>query len=218
MKAFIIFRDRVTYARQCRDALLKAGLDVHVVDHGSTWPEALHWLGGLEAVGEPVMRRGENAYPWQLWSWGPFRDLMERDPHPYIVTDPDVTPAPFCPPDWPGWLMAVLAGSDAVKVGLGLRTGNLPDDDQGKLIASLEAGYWVHEHSPQVFHANVDTTLAVYRPFPEYPVFSLYPGLRTGYPYVADHFGWHEREPLSEELAYYKAHADPGHQFVRHVR
>lgn len=215
MKAFIILRDRVTYARRCYAALSAAGLDVHVVDHASTWPAALSWLAALET---PVLRRGENAYPWQLWTWGPFRDLMEHDPEPYVVTDPDVVPSDDCPPDWLSRLRAALAGADRVKAGLGLRLDRLPDDAAAKAVAGYESIFWEDEQEPGVYRANVDTTLALYKPFTEYPLFALGPAVRLGPPYVADHLAWYERGPLSPELAWYRAHADPGHEVARSVR
>jgi hypothetical protein len=215
VKAFIILRDRVTYARRCYAALSAAGLDVHVVDHASTWPGALSWLAELET---PVLRRGENAYPWQLWTWGPFRDLMSRDPEPYVVTDPDVVPSDDCPADWPQRLADGLARSGCVKAGLGLRLDRLPPDAAGQEVAAYEHVFWEDPWEPGVFRANVDTTLALYKPFPVYPLFALGPSLRLGFPYVADHLAWYERGPLSPELAHYRAHGDPGHQVARSVR
>ena len=47
MKAFVIFRDRVTYAQQCVAALMIAGLEPVIVDQGSSWPEAVAWLAWL---------------------------------------------------------------------------------------------------------------------------------------------------------------------------
>lgn len=215
MKAFVIFRDRVTYARRCVAALDAAGLDVYVVDHGSTWPGALLWLAQLGGV--TVLHRYENAYPWKLWEWGPFRDLMEGDTEPYLVTDPDVVPSEDCPADWLPRLAGVLARSSAVKVGLGLRLDRLPESCRD-LVSSWEAGFWADEWEEGVFRANVDTTLALYRPYTQYPLFALGPSLRLGYPYVADHLSWYEDGDLSPELAHYYAHADAGHGVARSVK
>jgi hypothetical protein len=214
VKAFVIFRDRVSYARECVAALGAAGLDVYVVDHASSWPAALAWLAQTDAT---VLRRGENAYPWQLWEWGPFRDLMEGDTEPYVVTDPDVVPSEDCPADWVARLSGVLARSGAVKAGLGLRLDRLPSWCRDE-ITEWESGFWVDEWEEGVFRANVDTTLALYRPFTEYPLFALGPSLRTGWPYVADHLSWYEDSDLSPELRHYYSRADAGHAMVRSVR
>lgn len=219
MKAFIIFRDRVTYAKRCALVLARAGLDVHVVDHGSSLPAALAWLDELENDwGAPVMRRGGNAYPWQLWQWAPFRDLMQNDSEPYVVTDPDVIPSGDCPADWLGRLATVLDRSGCVKVGLGLRLDRVPDDDAGRKVLAYEEQFWADAWEPGIYRANVDTTLALHRPFTQYPVFALGPALRLGFPYVADHLAWYERGPLTPELAWYHAHADAGHDVVRSLR
>ncbi len=209
MKAFIIFRDRVTYAKMCYAALRAAGLDVYVVDHDTTWPAALLWLRGLET---PVMYRGENAYPWQLWQWGPFRDLMGADSEPYVVTDPDVVPSQPCPADWLAELSGALTRHRCVKAGLGLRLDRLPPGP----LRDFERQFWADEVEPGVFAANVDTTLALYRPFGQYPLFALGPSLRLGWPYVADHLGWDEK--LTPELRHYHARADPGHGVARIVK
>jgi hypothetical protein len=219
VKAFIIFRDRVSYAAQCYSALALAGLDVHVVDHNSTWPAAVSWLAALEDAGGPVLRRGENAYPWELWEWRPFQELISTDPGRYVVTDPDVWPSGDCPDDWLDHLSDIAdRHPGAVKVGLGLRMDRLPQDSAAAGTVTWEQAFWRREAEPGVFHANVDTTLALYKPWAEYPVFAFGPALRTGYPYVADHYGYYERPPLGPELDYYHAHADNGHTAVRTVR
>jgi hypothetical protein len=220
-------RDRVTYARQCLAALAAAGLEVHVADHASTWPAALAWLAGLEESGEAVVhRRGENAYPWALWQWGPFRDVMSGDDQPYVVTDPDVIPSGDCPADWPQRLAGLLAASQArpgprgpcVKAGLGLRLDRLPAARREE-VTSWERVFWADEQEPGVYRANVDTTLALCRPYTEYPLFSLGPALRTGFPYVADHLAWYE-DPgsLSPELRHYRSRADAGHEVARSLK
>lgn len=214
MKSFIIFRDRVTYAKQCLTRLKDAGLDPYVVDHASTWPAAMLWLDELEQQGTRVLRRGSNAYPWQLWAWDPFREIMWGDENPYLVTDPDVVPADSCPADWLSRLEDVLARSGHAKVGLGLRLDLVPEERRDEVTAA-ESGFWVDEWEPGVFSANVDTTLALYRPYTEYPLFSLGPSLRLGFPYVADHLGWYETEPLNAELEYYYSRADAGHSVQR---
>lgn len=211
MKAFIIFRDRVTYGRRCLASLKAAGLDVYVVDHDSSWPPALLWLADLEESGAAtVLRRGENAYPWKLWEWDGFRDVIWNDPEPYVVTDPDVVPSDDCPPDWPDRLAGVLARYPCVKAGLGLRLDRIPPSRRGP-VAKWERAFWTDEPEPGVFRANVDTTLALYREYTEYPLFALGPAMRLGHPYVADHLAWYEEGDLPPELRYYHARSDPGH-------
>lgn len=211
MKAFIIFRDRVTYARRCYAALDAAGLDVHVIDHDSTWPEAVLWLAELEASGVPVLRRGENAYPWEVWRWKPFEAALWGSGEPYLVTDPDVVPSDDCPADWLDRLADVLSRHRCIKVGLSLRLDRIPETHRDR-IAQIERPFWIDQPEQGVYRANIDTTLALYKPYEDYPVFALGPALRLGPPYQADHLGWYEEGELTPELRHYHDRADPGHQ------
>ena len=217
MKAFIIFRDRRTYGQQCVAALLKAGLDPVVVDHGSTWEPALDWLDDLQQDGITVLRRG-GGHPRGLWTWAPFRELCGMADR-YIVTDPDVVPTVSCPPDWPARLSGVLAEYPGYcKAGLGLRTDNLPEHYQRREhVIAWEAQFWqnpvaggLNPVAGGLYPGIVDTTLAMYLPLGDWPGFGM-SALRTGFPYVADHLAWHEDlDNLDDELTYYHEHAEPG--------
>ena len=210
MKAFIIFRDRVTYADRCVAALIAAGLEPVVVDQGSTWPPALDWLEVLEETGVTVLHRG-GGHPRGLWEWEPFRaacGLAER----YVVTDCDVVPSDRCPPDWPLRLMWALDDFPGYhKAGLGLRTDNLPAHYARRdHVIEWESQFRTRPVADGVYDAIVDTTLAMYRPLGECPRFSM-SALRTGFPYEADHLAWHEDlGHLDAELTYYHEHAEPG--------
>jgi len=206
MKAFIIFRDRVSYGRACVDAMAKAGLDPVVVDQGSTWPAAKTWLGELEAAGTEVLYRG-GGHPRDLWRWQPFRE--SRGPERCVVTDPDVIPSPECPLDWPDRLSFLLDKYPGLwKTGLGLRIDNLPDHYSRKQqVIDWEDQFWKDEEEPGVYRAPIDTTLAMYR---EGAGFGM-DAVRTGFPYVADHLAWHENlDALRLETAYYYEHAERG--------
>jgi hypothetical protein len=218
VKAFVIFRDRVTYARRCVAALAAAGLDVHIVDHESTWPAAVSWLAECEAAGMPVLRRGGNAHPRDMWSWPPFR-AAAGETEQYVVTDPDVVPADGCPPDWPDRLAAALEAHKVVKAALGLRTDTLPDwYPLRDVVRRWEAQFWQEEIAPGVYRAPADTTLALYAPLGQCPGFRLLdPAVRLGPPYLAEHLPWHEDPAaLSDELQYYLEHAAPGSTYWAH--
>ena len=124
LRAFIICRDRVTYARQCAASLVAAGLEVVPVDCGSTWPAALEWLDEMEAAGALVLRREAGHHPQKLWNWEPFREACGDSR--YIVTDPDVVPSEDCPGDWPDVLGEALDRYGTPKAGLGLRLDRIP--------------------------------------------------------------------------------------------
>ena len=215
MKAFVIFRDRVSYAKLCTTALTEAGLDVVVADHGSTWPAALNWLKEAEDDGVTVVRRG-GGHPRGLWSWPVFQGLCGTSER-YIVTDPDVVPSDCCPRDWPARLGALLdAYPEVTKAGLGLRTDNIPAYYQRRdQVIAWESQFLIGPVQPEegVYRAGIDTTLALYRPRGERADFSLDTAvnLRTGYPYLADHLAWHEDlDDPAEEIRWYYEHAEPG--------
>lgn len=207
MKAFVIFRDRVTYARYCLKALMDAQLEVVIVDHGSTWPAALSLLRSWEARGITVLRRG-GGHPRGLWGWEPFN--VARGSERYIVTDPDVVPALDCPPDWPQHLGSLLDKyPDRTKAGLGLRIDNLPDHYSRKQqVVGHETQFWQYPLGDGAYRADIDTTLALYR---EGSGFDLDGALRTGPPYIGEHLAWYEdlENPTDEQRWYYD-HAERG--------
>lgn len=210
MKAFIIFKDRVTYGKQCAGALRAAGLDVVISDHGTTWPPAMVWLDAEEANGTVVLRRGPGMHPRSLWDSGDFRDLCGDER--YVVTDPDVIPSDDCPPDWPQHLAHLLDELPFGKAGLGLRLDRIPETyEWHEKVTSWEQQFWQQEQEGYgAYVAGVDTTLALYQPLPVSPVFRL-DALRSGHPYVADHLSWYEDlDNLDAELLYYHQHADHG--------
>lgn len=210
MKGFIIFRDRVTYAHLCLTALIEAGVEPVVVDHGSTWPLAEDWLLAIEAAEVTVLRRGPGCHPRSLWEWDTFRELCGDQK--YLVTDPDVVPSDDCPADWVNWLSTLLDRRPEIsKAALGLRLDNIPDSYQNKNhVLEWERQFWVNMTADGVCETVVDTTMAVYRPLTEQPSFAM-SALRTGPPYLADHLAWHEDlHNLDPELAWYHEHAERG--------
>jgi hypothetical protein len=208
MRAFIIFRDRVTYGRLCFKAMQDAGLEVFIVDHGTTWPEAVEWLVELKKSGIQVI--DDYGHPRDLWERPWFRAICASEQ--YVVTDPDVVPSEGCPLDWPQRLSELLRKYPTYhKVGLGLRIDNLPLHYQKRGDAiGWESHFWDTPVEDNVFHADVDTTLAVHLPTMEMGAHS-FRALRTGFPYVADHLAWHEDlDNLSPEMQYYHEHAERG--------
>lgn len=213
MKAFIIFRDRVSYAKQCHAALQQAGLDVHIVDHASTYPPAVDWLTLDIDLGVGRVHRLVNQHPQRLWQWSGLDAIVGRD-EPYVVTDCDVVPGdPSL--DWVPVFQDILERHpDRCKVGWSLRMSDIPDTyKHQQKVRDWENQHWLHpleEMAPNrtiLFGAAVDTALAMYQPLNMYPSFALGPALRAGYPYYAKHLSWYEDSANpSEEQVYYEAH------------
>lgn len=213
MRAFIIMRDRVTYARQVAEKLWDAGLDVVIADHGTTWEPALEWLDMLERNGIEVMRRGPGMHPRSLWDDDRFKELCGDER--YIVTDPDTPPAPECPQDWLPHLGEVLDSHSFGKVGMALRIDDLPDHYSRKQqVIGWESRYWHIPLTDGVYFAGVDTTLALYVPLTVAPFHNVDPAIRTGKPYEALHLPWYEDlGNLTPEMQYYHDHAESGISF-----
>jgi hypothetical protein len=208
VKAIVITRDRVTYAKQTCHALERMGLDVHIVDHGSSWGPMLDWLHWSEY---PVIRVGD-ATPRELWGRlrsAALEQIVGRDER-YVVCDSDVVPSDDCDRTWLDHAHGVLdAESHIVKCGPGLQIDDLPYNVFTDRVKEWERQFWVREIHPGVWSAPIDTTCALYRPLGEVPDFCLGPSARLGPPYTFRHLPWYELE-LTQEIMWYRAHALEG--------
>lgn len=220
MRVFVITRDRVTYAARCVSALRNVGLEVVIVDHGSTWPPMLDWLDAVSRSGEVQVSRWGNRHPRDLWApAGIIAHMLTSVGEPFIVTDCDVVPDDGIPSDWVGWMRVTLDSYPALKkVGLGLRTDDLPPwYEHRDAVRHWEAQYQPTDVGGRLAPvadgrgviADVDTTLAMYRWFEP---FAIGPAMRLSAPYVARHLTWYEdtANPTPEEV-YYREHAEYGH-------
>ena len=204
MKAFVIFRDRVSYAMTCIERLEDAGLEVIIVNKETSYPPALEWLGETPL---PVYSVA-NSHPQDLWKEHWFINVVDPAAR-YIVTDCDVAVDRDCPEDWVDHLSAILEQHpDRCKVGLGLRTDNLPAHYRHRTqVQEWEKQHWANKVSEGLYGAAVDTTLAMYQPLRAHPKFSLGPAPRTGSPYLARHLSWYEDSSWDEEeRSWYEEH------------
>jgi len=215
MKAFVITRDRALYAHRCIRDMLAANLEVVIVDHGSTWPRMLRLLDAWEERDVHVIRRGD-AHPRSLWADDVLISVLQRYDERFIVTDCDVIPERL-DQDWVGALHTALTQfPDAVKAGLAFRTDDIPEHyEHRERVIQWESGYINSANLAglvggfAVYHASVDTTLAMYRRLT--PEFELDPAIRIAFPYLARHLPWYEDSAnLDEELQYYRDHLPQG--------
>jgi hypothetical protein len=229
--AVVIARDRITYLRRCVDALvwsLDVG-DIHIVDHGSTWPPMLDMLAGANgtyyAGGNGKSPKGRvhvhplpNAHPRDLWTNGTLAAIVEPADR-FLVTDCDiVVPTDWRGADWLAELHRLLdVRPDVLKAGLGLSTRTIPPgyEHRDKVI-EWEAQYTDESrhatygpHDGRYFNASVDTTIALYRRLEGY---DIDPAVRTAHPHHdALHLPWLEVGPETPELAWYRERAEYGH-------
>lgn len=206
---FVITRDRVSYTRLCVESLERFSdqLEIHLVDHGSTWPAMLDYL---DTSSHPV-HRSPSRPPRSLW--GSEELTRVAGTGRYLVTDPDLVLDPDCPSDWLQRLDDELdyraAIKQLVKVGLSLRLDDLPPSSLTDAVCAWECGFWVERtDSGQAWKAPVDTTLALYPPLQMQQEFLLTPAARLDAPYLLRHLPWYGES--GPEIQYYREHLVPG--------
>jgi hypothetical protein len=202
----IITRDRLSLTRRCVADLERFAdqVEIHLVDHGSTYEPMIDWLA---ASAHPVHRCGSRP-PRALWSWDGLARIVGNQP--YLATDPDLVLDGACPDDWLDRMREELEQSSAVKVGLGLRIDDLPDTPLAAKVTAWESAFWASLNATEkAFHAPVDTTLALCSPLERQPDFALAPALRLNRPYLVRHLPWYS-DYYSEETEYYRKHALAG--------
>lgn len=203
---FIITRDRVSYTRPCIESLSKyPDLDIHIVDHGSTYGPMLDYL---DTLSYPIHWRG-NCAPHSLWRWQKLEEIVKDST--YVVTDPDVVIDDSCPDDWLLRLQFQLERwLRPRKAGLGIRLDDLPRNELGMAVRGWEERFWDIPGGDGVsFKAPVDTTLALYQPLSLYPDFNLFPAVRLAPPYLIRHLPWYD-DLQDDESAYYRERILPG--------
>jgi hypothetical protein len=203
----VITRDRVSYTQACIASLQDhPDLDIHIVDHGSTWPPMLEWL---KAQPHPVHYAASRA-PRDLWGSAELDTIVGRHAR-YLVTDPDIVLDNDCPADWLDQLQREFdRGSSLVKVGLGLRLDDLPDTELAQRVRQWEAPFWQHRRVwSTAWSAPVDTTLALYDTLWNRPSFLLAPAARLDVPYLIRHLPWYGN-PDPAETEHYRNQAVPG--------
>jgi len=184
---------------------------VTVIDNASTWQPLLDYYYSHDEL--RVIRNKENLGPYAFWELGLHRQQKER----FIVTDPDVVPAGYCLSALRtiSQMESVMSLHNASKVGPSLRIDNLPDHFRYKQdVLKWEQQFWdrpvfdwvVTTSKNPVYHADIDTTFAMYEPGSE--VRNAKPCLRLAPPYCFEHVPWYEDSAApNAERDYYLAHA-----------
>ena len=186
--------------------LLDRGMtSITILDNGSTLVPLLTYYSGLEPASQVTVRYlNDNLGPYAFWSLGLHTQQKTR----FIVTDPDVVPSDDCPHDLILKLHALIDRHMAVKVGPSLRIDNLPDHYVHKqAVIAWEAQFWstpVPDES--AWHAQIDTTFALYQPHS--PAWPIGPYIRLDTPYSFEHVPWYEDSARAQaERDFYLANA-----------
>ena len=184
-----------------------------VIDNASTYPPLLRYYEACQHF--EVRFAGRNLGPDAPWTL-----CLEQLRTRFIVSDPDVVPAPGCPRDLVKKLHLAADCYRASKVGPALRIDNLPDCYARKQeVLDWEKQFWcppadgpadgrlvLQAPSFRAFHAPIDTTFALYAAGAgRWPA---QPHIRLGAPYVIEHLPWYEDSAVpSEEREFYRRHA-----------
>lgn len=204
----IITRDRLSYTKACLASLERFSdqLAIHIVDHGSTYEPIIDWLQGWP-IRHQVWWLGDRG-PRDLWDWSGLPDIVGD--RPYLVTDPDVVLDDACPGDWLERMRHEMGHDPDIKVGLGLRIDDLPENGIADKVRAWESEFWNERTAcGAAWKAPVDTTLALYPPLSVQPNFILAPAKRLDAPYLVRHLPWYgDLDPA--ETQYYREHALPG--------
>jgi hypothetical protein len=198
---YINVRDRVTPLRQLVSWLERAGHErIILLDNDSSWPPLIEYL---YASPHEVVWLGRNVGSRSLWRMGMVPS--ER----FVFTDPDLIPSAECPLD------AVLRLSEMLdrfplfpKAGLGLVLDDLPPGGTLDWERSLVSPARALRGRRGGYASLIDTTFALYQPGHPFS----YTAIRMGAPLQAVHQPWLPSDGLSDEDAYYLAHARGGEE------
>jgi SAM-dependent methyltransferase len=191
--------NRLSYLRRVVDALRARGYEnIYVIDNDSTYEPLLQYYRDERLR---VFHLDSNVGYLALWTT-PVGASFVGDY--YVYTDSDIEPAPECPDDFFARFREGLDRYPKVdKVGFGLRIDDLPEHYALKeRVVEHERRFLTARVRHGFYRAQIDTTLALYRPMAAGGAWLRC--LRTTAPYVARHLPWYEdsARPTEEEIFY----------------
>ena len=185
--------------RRLVEWLRSAGMrNIGVLDNASTYPPLLEYY---ETCDLQIVHTGGNFGNQILWNLG----LAPKTR--FILTDPDLVPAPYCPLDLIGKMHDVADRFSPAKVGPSLRIDNIPSCYSKKhQVEAWESQFWNNPiASGETYSAAIDTTFALYEPGAH-----IWDNthIRLAPPYTFEHVPWYEDSANpSEEEAFYRSTA-----------
>lgn len=205
--------NRLEWLQQQIEWLHRCGhKNIHVIDNASTYPPLLKYYKSIPAT---VYLLDRNKGHEALWRTHIFQRLGK---YFYAYTDPDVLSTDDTPKDFMNYFLDVLHRyPQRDKIGFGLKTDDIPDHyPKKKEVLVWENGLLAKELEPGLFHSKIDTTFALYRPGTAFQKWET--TIRCGEPYMLRHMPWYiDMEQLSEEEAYYMAHANESGSWAKNI-
>lgn len=204
MKVLIINFNRLMLPVKMADWIAARGCEPVFIDNASDYMPLLEYYAKAPYK---VVRLEKNFGHTVIWQPGlKILDNIVGNGR-YIVTDPDLD-LTRVPDDF---LQVLNSGLDRYttydKCGLSLEINDLPDTEECRLVRTrFEPQYWLHPLDESYFHADTDTTFALYR---EGVRWYSHSGIRTNRPYTARHVPWYYTDfanlPADEQYYFTKA-------------
>jgi len=205
MIAFIVNYNRLTLPKNMADWLADRDCEPIILDNGSDYPPLLEYYADCP---HRVVRLNNNFGHKVVWL--PEAGVLEmfKIRGRYIVTDPDLDLSKV--PD--DFLLVLQEGLSKYKqydkCALSLEINDLPPTREGNFIRGREARYWQHALDERYYHADTDTTLALYR---QGVTWYGHSAMRTARPYTARHVPWYYDDLAmlpNDEYYYFKTAND----------
>jgi hypothetical protein len=197
-RALIINYNRLILPLTMANWLYARDIDPVFIDNNSDYPPLLEFYKNSPYE---VLQLDKNYGHMVVWM-GQLQIIKQlRITGCYIVTDPDLS-LEGIPDDFIDVLNRGLEKYKSYdKCALSLDIQDLPQSKEGNFIRLHEAKYWNKPLDAMYFHADTDTTLALYRPGAGYS----HSAIRANKPYTAKHIPWYYTDfnLLSDEEKYY---------------
>lgn len=196
-------RNRLTTTKNLVEKLyaLNPRENIIILDNGSTYPPLLEWYEEVSKIpkqwSKPQIFYEKNEGHLALWATGLYKDLG-----PYFVyTDSDIELNENFPKDWKERMFRTWKKYQK-KVGLAIRTDDLPDHYRYKnQVIRNEGRWWLNEVEENIFQADTDTTFFLMENFGD----NQYDSVRMAHAdMICRHVPWyHDLNNLDEEEKYY---------------
>ena len=201
MKCLLINYNRLMLAVNMANWLFEHGIDPVFIDNGSNY-QMLHEYYNNACPYQVVRLKGNYGH---TVTWIPELGILDMlgITGEYMVSDPDLD-LTGAPDDFLSVLQEGLRKYPTYdKCALSLEINDLPHSEEGDFIRlKAEARYWKNPLDSRYFHADTDTTIALYRAGVRHYSHSA---IRTNRPYTCKHVPWYYTDfnLLSEEEQYY---------------
>lgn len=197
-------RNRLTYLKKLIKSLEKRGyFNIIILDNDSSFEPLLNYY--KNECKYRICFLNANLGHLALWKSKYFNEFKYNY---YVYTDSDLELTDECPENFIQDILTEMKFNKYIqKIGLSLRTDNLPDYyDLKQEVIDWEKRFYEKKYNRNklFFIAQVDTTFAVYRPFVYGGSSDYHLTLRTSYPLMISHLPWYvDSKNLTIEEKFY---------------